>query len=251
MKSKLKILVFSFRRNLQLTAFFDSLRLHCKDEVEVSVYEKDCSKLNGSQFRKDMFSELRGYEYVMFCVDDTIFTHDFSLEYVVKQLEHLPDAIGFSLRLGLNTDYCYMKDKPQFIPSIRSNKGECFAYKWTAAEWDFAYPLEVSSSVYRVEDIYPILENEKFDNPTRLEVVLHRNRHRPRKDLLMCFDQSVAFSAPFNRVQKMFPGNRSQKYTAEFFEELYQGGSRIDVESYSGFVTNAAHQEVDLNLRGE
>lgn len=245
----MKILVFSFKRNLQCAAFLESLELHCEDEVGLSIYTKDCSKLRAGEFRRDVRSQIRGCEYVMFCVDDTIFTHDFSLKFVTDQLGCFRDAVGFSLRLGLNTDYCYMKDKKQSIPDPMVNEGICSVYKWTKAELDFAYPLEISSSVYRVEDILPILRGGKFGNPTELEILLHRNRHKPKKPFLLCFNQSVAFSAPFNRVQTMFAGNRSQKFTAEFFEDLYKGGSRIDVERYSGLVTNAAHQEVVLYLK--
>jgi len=240
--SVLKMLVFSFERPLQLAATLESFKLHCKSKPDITVYTKDCSKLKPNEFKQDVLSELKGYEFILFCVDDTIFINPFDFECLwILGIDR--EAIGFSLRLGLNTSRCYMKDCVQKVP-------ETTRYKWTRAEQDFGYPLEISSSVYRTADIKRVIENCEFGTPNTLEMMMHRNRLRLKKDFLWCYPRSVAVSVPFNKVQRDFPNNRSMKYTPHYFKVLYEQGKRIDVGEYAGTVTNAVHQELPLMLKG-
>jgi hypothetical protein len=229
----------------------ESFRLHCIDNPDIAIYTADCSKLEPGQFKEDVLAELNGYEFVLFCVDDTIFLRQFDLKRPISLLKKHPDAIGFSLRLGLNTTYCYMKDCDQKVPKFEVVDGHCIKYNWRKAQWDFGYPLEISSSIYRTDDVMGILEDCNFDNPNMLEVMLSRGRFGCRKDYLMCYPESVAVSVPFNKVQKVFPRNRSMKYTPHYFQTLYKQGMRINVEEYAGITTNSAHQELPLKLKGE
>ena len=62
------------------------------------------------------FLNFSANQYVLFLVDDNIFVRDFYLNHVVRVLSEHPDTLGFSLRLGTNTRYCYTLDRPQEIP---------------------------------------------------------------------------------------------------------------------------------------
>ena len=245
------MLVFSHERPLQLAAFLESFRIHCGSNPDIAIYTANCKELDTGQFKQDVLGQLGGYDYVLFCVDDTVFVHPFNLERPISLLKSNNDAIGFSLRLGLNTHYCYMKDCEQAIPKFEVVGGAWIKYNWTKAEQDFGYPLEISSSLYRTEDIIPILENCCFDSPNTLEMMLYRSRFRPQKESLLCYSRSVAVSVPFNKVQTDFPNNRSMKYTPHYFKVLHDQGKRIDVKKYTGIVPNAVHQELQLILKGE
>lgn len=191
--------------------------------------------------------------YILFLVDDTIFTHPFRIEKVLESLAEHPQALGFSLRLGRNTTYCYSKDAPQTIPPNKLNDQGIFLYDWPSAEFDFKYPLEVSSSIYRLRDILPILFSNKFSNPNILEnrMASSSSHYAKRLPEMLCFQQSVAFSCPINKVQKYYP-NRSganPSLTADQLKQAFDDGWRVDIETYRNFSSNGCHQEVDLILK--
>ena len=87
--------------------------------------------------------------------------------------------------------YILHKLRP-ILPKVTS---DILKYDWTSAERDFGYPLEVSSSLYRVKDIYPILVQIHFRNPNTLEDQLAANKHiyvKTRPNLL-CGKLSLTF----------------------------------------------------------
>ena len=99
------------------------------------------------------------------------------------------------MRLGANTVYCYALHSSQTPPNFTKVTSDILKYDWTSAEQDFGYPLEVSSSLYRVKDIYPILVQIHFRNPNTLEDQLATNKHiyvKTRPNLL-CGKLSLTF----------------------------------------------------------
>lgn len=189
---------------------------------------------------------------VLFMVDDNIFVHEFSLLRAHKSLIQQQDAVGFSLRLGRNTTYCYMLDKPQRVPTFASLDGQVMKFNWVSdGDGDFAYPLEVSSSVYRIGELVPLLSSIPFSNPNLLEgnMATRAQTLRTRWPFLLCFRQSVTFCNPINMVQRVSPSNRARKgsvYSIERLARLFEEGHRISVDSYKGFVASSCHQERDL-----
>lgn len=243
------MLIFSLDRNLQLSAVLESFYLHCSDVPQLSVYTKNCGALKKNEFKNDVIWILSDWDYVLLCVDDTIFTNPFSLEEIIEYLDKYKNVIGFSLRLGLNTTYCYMTGRKHNMPEFTELNKNVLEFDWRKKRPDFGYPLEISSSVYRTTDILPIIETSEFDNPNKLEVILNENKNTLNKSKLLCYKKSVAFSAPFNKVQNVFPENKTMGYTTEQFEDFFKAGKRIDVKSYAGIETISAHQNISLNLK--
>ena len=71
------------------------------------------------------------------------------------------------------------------------------------------------------------------------------------KPELLCYKQSVAFAAPNNRVQSVALANRHgnyKSYSSYSLLELYMDGWRIDYKKFHGFISNAAHQEVEFEF---
>jgi hypothetical protein len=193
---------------------------------------------------------------VLFLVDDNIFVRDFSLSTVTGYLDSHPDAIGFSLRLGTNTSKCYAHDRPQHVPSFTRLPADVMKFDWTRADLDFAYPFEVSSSVYRIADVLPVITAIRFHNPNTLEGYFAgwAGRFASHAPYLLAFERSVTFCNPANKVQIGYEQNRAggaEEYSPDRLGELFLAGHRIDIERYDGHIPAGCHEEVDLFMAGQ
>ena len=275
-QSRITGLIFSKDRALQVQAAIESFFLYCQDRsrIRLRVLYKASNQLHRGQygrlkekfrevmfveeedFKKQVLAVVAGCEYVLFLVDDSLFAGDFSLIDAVLSLQNNADALGFSLRLGRNTTYCYARNAEQQAPAFQGADGGILKYDWTLArrgglgEHDFGYPLEVSSSIYRTADILRLLQQAEFTNPNTLEAAMAANSHlyRQVRSSLLCFEQSVAFCTPVNMVQTVWNNRvgRNDNYSVERLAQVFEQGGRIDVERYSGFVPKSCHQEVEL-----
>ena len=266
-------LIFSKDRAMQLQATIESFLLHCQDmgTIDLVVLYKTSNGLHAQQyeelkrrfsninfveesnFRTQVLTILGKFNYVLFLVDDNLFVKDFHLIDITSSLQENTDAAGFSLRLGKNTNYCYTKDSTQTLPLFQQSRTGILTYNWTQAEFDFGYPLELSSSIYRTRDILILLDELEFNNPNILEGQMAANARffAGQKSTLLCCENSLTFCNPINKVQSVW-NNRccsDNKYSADALAELFHKGVRIDVESYSNFIPNACHQEVQLYFK--
>ena len=190
-------------------------------------------------------------DHLLFLVDDALFIRSFCLQEATDALDNHPDAIGFSLRVGSNTTTCYSMKCKQPLPEFAS-AFPGLRFQWPGQVGDFGYPLEVSSSVYRCSDLIPLLRSLPYNNPNRLEQALSATSRlfARRLPALLCFEQSVAFCAPVNKVQSII-NNRSgvkEGYSSEALNALFLDGYRINVSALSEFIPSAAHVEIELPL---
>lgn len=268
----IQALIFSKDRPLQLDGTLRSFKRHCRDANGVTVrvlYTTSTSRnralyrqlmrehpeihfVEEFDFRHDTNFLLTLHEFVLFLVDDCLFVGDFSLADCAAALRSHPDAIGVSLRLGRNTTHCYAMDKPQRLPPLKPASESLLAFRWPDADYDFGYPLEVSSSIYRAADVRELLAQTPFRNPNTLEAELanRSGQFRDSHPVLLCPGQSLAFCAPVNLVQQVC-GNRAgsqPEMSANALAEKFADGWRIDVARFDGFVPTGCHQEVELPL---
>ncbi len=265
-------LIFSKDRAMQLDCTLRSLFLHCTDADQIALrvlyttssqlhegqYEKlkreypQVEFIREASFKNDLLSALSPFKYVLFLVDDNVFVRDFLITQAVEQFSQLPDALGFSLRLGENTTYCYMLNQPQALPKFSTAGNSVLSYDWSTAPLDFGYPLEVSSSLYRIGDLLQLLNQIDFKNPNTLELLLESNKtlYTSTRSRLLCFDRSVAFCNPLNMVQTMWVNRAGNKnvYTPDKLSQMFEEGLRIDVIALSGFTPNACHQEIEFSF---
>ncbi len=242
------ILIFSKNRALQLDAAMRSFLVHCRDadKAYIRVFYKTTGSLHKNQyallqneyaqfrnvsfireqdFHSDIIALMAPFDHVVFLVDDNIFVRDFRLSEIIESIDKHSDAVGLSLRLGTNTTYCYPLDKEQKLPKFQSIGKNMLKYEWSTAEYDFGYPLEVSSSVYRTEDIIPYIAGLPFKNPNTLESLMAGDVSifQQSKPFLLCFEQSVTFCAPLNKVQAIYGSNRvvdNAKYSVDSLAKL-------------------------------
>ena len=82
-----------------------------------------------------------------------------------------------------------------------------------------------------------------------------REQYRSSHPLLLCFERSVTFCVPVNRVEPRYQNKAgvTYSYTTQFLAEQFTAGNRLDVPAYSGFTPKSCHQEVELvfKSRGE
>jgi glycosyltransferase involved in cell wall biosynthesis/tetratricopeptide (TPR) repeat protein len=204
-----------------------------------------------NDFRSDVMALLAPYENVLFLVDDNIFIEDFCLRDAIEALDEDQSALGFSLRVGRNTNYCYPLDAPQRLPAFTPVGKGTLRFDWRTADHDFGYPLEVSSSLYRTDDLFPLLAELPFRNPNTLEegMAAKKALFAQEKPHLLCLECSATFCAPVNKVQSVVAENRSGSdinQSPESLAVIFERGSRIRIEAFCGFRPNACHQEVKL-----
>jgi hypothetical protein len=272
-------MIFSKDRALQLQAVLDSFFLNCEEAriADIVVLYKVTNRHHLQQYRtlKGMFKEVTFIEetdlveqligvaakneYILLLVDDTMFTGPFSLSEILTTLRGNNNALGFSLRLGLNTTYCYNHKSNQRIPVFQQINDKIIKYRWIEEQFDFAYPLEVSSSVYRVKDIVPIwLRTIGVTVPymvNRVEDIMNKSRGEFTETLpyLLCYKQSVAFSNPMNEVSSLpenwvIPVWGDKRFSVDSLMKAFDLGYRLDVKELVGFVSNSCHQEVELKF---
>lgn len=268
-----KNIIFSKDRPMQLDATIVSMKkkasdfnvhkttvLYCVSNEEYAKgYEllikenPDVKFVYEDSFKENLLQEIMDTEYVAFFVDDNIFLKDFSFSVCVDALKINKQAIGVSLRLGKNTDYCYALNQKQKVPDMDELNDSLFIYRWVGEEHDFSYPLELSSSIYRTEQILPLFEKANYRNPNELEhqMACASSIYSKLLPKIICFDISRTFCAPINIVQDIYDnraGNR-RYYSVESLLKLYLNGKRIDTDKYIDFIPVACHQEVDLEFK--
>jgi len=263
------VVIFSKNRALQLDLCLTGLYKSCTDEElpEIKIiytcdelHEKSYKILEfehpypefirENDFKADLLLALKHKRYVLFLTDDTIFCGNFSFDRVIRHLDDSYKVLGVSLRLGKNTHRCYPLDMNQPIPIMQYLEENFMYFNWTKAELDFNYALEVSSSIYRVRDILPIISSYPFKNPNSLEALLYACLgYFTDKLFLICFDRSIAFANPLNRVQEVALSNRYSQldnHDAESLLNAYMEGYRADYSKYFGMISNGCHMEVDI-----
>jgi glycosyltransferase involved in cell wall biosynthesis len=265
-------ILFSKDRALQLDATLHSFFLHCTDpgNVDLQVLYTTSSGIHEQQYRRlaQDYPEVRfvrerdfraqtmkiiqSADAVLFLVDDNIFVRRFGVATALAALQQHPKAIGFSLRLGTNTTFCYSWQAEQKLPRFETVEGELLKYRWPGTKHDFGYPLEVSSSLYRTCDILPLLRQINFRNPNTLETELAQRASQLAADFpeLLCYPMSATFCNPLNRVQKVYRNRagRSFGYSIRALTRRFERGYRIDVASLTHYIPNGCHQEVAVRF---
>ena len=206
-------------------------------------------------FKQDVMKLVPDSGPLLWIVDDTIFFRPFNLGVMAEHLKYRTSVLGFSLRLGANTDYCYPISRRQVPPTMNEDNAAnpVCEFEWYGADGDFGYNFDVSSSMYRAEDVKSAIDSGGFSGPNSLEseLCVVANRIATTKPKTLCYKTSVACAVPLNVTQSVVPnrsGSRSDRSVAAL-AAMFDEGWRVNVDALKGFVTNAAHEEIDLTFR--
>lgn len=182
------------------------------------------------------------FTYMTFLMDDNIFINEWN------GFKELPDDFAcLSLRLNPRMEYCYSLSRRQHPPkyvTIFQNNKRVNAWYWHAADADYGYPMSLDGHIFRTTDILPLLKKLEYNNPNQLEGQLAR--HPINRPKMMCFDKSVIINNPINRVQTV-NNNRHGDISAEWLNEQFLQGKRIDLKPFLGYEPNACHVELPIS----
>jgi hypothetical protein len=189
----------------------------------------------------------------LFAVDDTLFLRPFRFSECTARLLAHDRCLVFSLRLGDGITRFYMGDRDQEVPVMDPVDGsaDLREFRWSDADGDFAYPLEVSSSILKVGEIFSRLLRKDWKSPNTLELALANmaGRYRETHPLVLTFRQPRAVAVPLNMVQKDFTANRhggQDRYHPDELCRLFLQGVRADLSGLDRVAPNSVHAELDL-----
>lgn len=230
--------------------FADDLRASLQvPEVSTGFVSNACWP--GTQDMQSVARTTERFERVLFVVDDCIFVRRFQFAACRRLLDERHDVLGCSLRLGSNCTVNYMAGSSQDVPALTDATDGLVTFDWTAADGDFGYPLEVSSSIYRVADILPALDAAPR-NPNLLEWQLMQlcEGFRGTRPRLACHTASVAFCNPINLVQTVSDNKAGTQadHDVEALSRRFARGERICHTAFHAFVPTGCHQEVPLQF---
>jgi hypothetical protein len=196
---------------------------------------------------------LRPAPAVLYVVDDTVFLRSFGFTECASRLLAKDDGLAFSLRLGEGLTRFYMGNSPQEVPelTLMDKDSQVYQFRWTEAEGDFAYPLEISSSILKSNLILSRLLRKRWHSPNTLELALANmaGRYKQKHPLVLTFREPRAVSVPLNIVQQDFTENRvggKERYQPDRLCDLFLKGVRADLSGLNQMPHTSVHMEIDL-----
>jgi hypothetical protein len=261
-------IIFSKDRPMQLFATLESMKKNVSGIHESFVIIKYSSHKFKSCYQKvkkifpnvNFYTELNFkqdvlnivnnpfYTHILFSVDDTVFQHKVHLPTIFKEMDQEVKSIGFSLRLGYNTNYCYMLNRKQKLKTDIKSNNNIIKWKWPHEQFDYSYPLELSSSVYRASFIRQLVNKLDFKNPNTLEMLMDRKKgsFATSHPYLLSFERSACFSNPVNLTQNIFNNRNANKHSINQLLFKFEQGLKIDLTSQYITSVNSCHFEIPL-----
>jgi hypothetical protein len=183
-------------------------------------------------------------DFLVFHTDDDVFFRSASVAPVLPQ-----DAAAFSLRLGLNTTYCYPFARAQEVPETAASDAY-IAWDWTRGTGDFSYPLSLDGHIFRTSMLTKLLSRARFMNPNTLEAALMRRRHLA-PSLMVAYRESVLVSLPLNIVSTTQRNRAAEdpSLSPEALNERFLAGERLDLDAMDFSTIGAAHQVIEPVFR--
>lgn len=255
---KLKVIVFSYNRPAQLDLLLRSMKrftdfkdiwvsyMHDPEYQEgyrrVILDNIDVHFVYRYDNLKDYVMRWLDKPYVMFCPDDDVFIGKVSLkDQQFKQFANNPDILCLSLRLGWNCNYCFDQDTPVEVPKMIDGMWE-----WQKYPLDWGYPMSCSCTIFRTNEIKPILERLEFDIPSHIEAQMHKTPLP--QPLMLCYPKQKVLEMPFNSVQNEFLNNRTGDISIEWLNNEFMKGKIIDLDYIVKQKFNSPQQLADIKM---
>lgn len=190
--------------------------------------------------------EVRSNPFTMFLVDDIVFTHEFSnADEEFDFLLENKDLLGLSLRLDPQKTYCYAIDQEMKVPESLHTDFLC--YPWHGKDGDFGYPMSVDGTVFRTNEILPLVQNLHYWNPNAFEAAL--SQHPIQRPHMLAYKQAKLVNIPVNRTQDTFNNRHANLEEAQLslLNKEYLDGKKIDYEPFDKLQTPSVHFETDYS----
>lgn len=256
MEAGLRCVVFSRDRAMQLDAFLHSVNLHAPDLFDelVVLYRPTSGRyvaayaelrrtwshvrwLAETSFKSDLLGVLGQERLLVFHTDDDVFFRD------VDRFELHDDEVCFTLRLGLNTTYCYPLDIVEKLRGLSSGGGR-IVWPWECqGPGSYGYPLALNGHVLRQDEARGWLERADYTTPNELEASLQQFLPETRP-LMASFVHSRVVSIPANIVNETYTNRHGGLYGVAELNDRFLSGERIDVRAMTFDGVNACHAEI-------
>jgi hypothetical protein len=267
---KVNIIVFSKDRACQLDLHLRSLAATFKEfqENEVSVvYDfSDLAFLEGYQklmetvppnvkfYTDTQFGSLKDTlmtlmrpenRYTMYLCDDNIFTSEWSLQdKEIKIMETDSQVMSTSLRLWKGIDFCYAANQSSPPPPFVKD----FCWDWRTTSGDWGYPMSCDGNVYRTEFMRQKTQAINFVYPNHFEAGMASTADHSIP-LTSCYlEGPKVYNIPANVVQHIYPNRHGNLKTANFLNEMWMRGKRLNLSKYLGQKFRTVHIELELEF---
>lgn len=267
------LIIFSFKRPLQLYALLESLEEYVDGLSNIFViyraddqrYEEAYNKVKADfgsvhfirqsvdhpeqDFKHIVVSLLENSpsDYIMFATDDDLVKDYISIQQCTRCLQKT-HAYGFYLRLGMNIDYFYMLNRPEALPYLIDIDDGIKAWQFECATDEWAYAHTVDMTIYAKEEIKKALYTMNYSNPNTLEDRWAGCVNHLKKRVGLCFDQSKIVNLPLNRVQNVFCNDRHMDMDPEELFELFNKGFKMDRRPFYQWNNRSVHAECQLKF---
>ena len=251
--SQLRLLLESIKKNADGIFNINVLYKHTTDEFKKG-YDKlreenilpNITWIEETSFKEQVVKFLDSdYEFSLFFTDDDIIYNPIKNKEEISKAFEDDDLLTFSLRLGLNTKFCYMLNCDNVLIPLEQ-KEKAIIWDWTKHFSDSAYPLSVDGHIFKTEDIKNFSKNINYNNPNSYEGALQIFDNFP-KYKMAAFLNSCLVNTPINMVQNVFENNRQgDKYgiKPEELNTKYLNDEIIDFEKLDFSNIIGCHQEI-------
>lgn len=263
-QNEINTIIYSKNRPLQLYCLLESITektdlnkqyisvLYKYDKEYLESIEEIKIKFNSINFieEKDFKTQTLDVlkinsKFVMFLMDDDLFTETVNFSKVTNFMSDYGISC-FSTRLGKNLNYCYPVSKSQSIPN-GYNVEEYFIWNFHEGEFDFNYVLSLDGHIFDKDSFMRILNqciHWKSPNTLEAEIQQFSSTLNP---ICACFDKSVLFNMPINRVQNDYQ-NKHGNLTEKYLLNVWNNKNKINLNKIYGFINTSAHQEIELEF---
>lgn len=267
---KIKGIVFSKDRAQQLFLLLKSIDWNAQGIFDLNViytysndefkkgYDKliDLCSQNGwevnfikeSVFKQDVMAQFNQmYQFTCFFTDDDVLYGKIDLETVVNSMKN-DSVFCFSLRLGINTTFCYTMSQNNKLV-ISEETENTILFDWQKSYMDFGYPLSVDGHVFRTKEIAKLSKAISFNSPNTFEGNLQIYETFPRH-MMESYKKSKLVGIPVNIVNSSHPNLNGQKFkfTTKDLNDKFLSDTFIDLNKIDFSNIIGAHQEVEYKF---
>ena len=263
-------IIFSYDRALQLRLLLDSIKKYAKEVFKLKIiyrtskeeFKKGYDKLieenlidnitwiKESDFKQDVINAFdKEYKYTCFFTDDDVLYFPVEENEVLKFLEEDQEVFCFSLRLGLNTTFCYTMNTDNKLHGVEEIGNDFIKWNWSKSYMDYGYPLSVDGHIFRTKEIMKMIKKTPFHNPNTLEEHLQMFDNFP-KEYMVAYSHSVLVNSPTNIVNETHPNRKGEVYgvSKKVLNDKYLKGEVIDYSLIDFSDIKACHQELEFKF---
>jgi len=258
------LVIFSYDRPLQLYALLESINVYVKGLETINIiyrtsdhhfaeaYKKVQANFPNAIFTKQGENPKKDFkqltldavfksptDYILFAVDDNIFTDYVDIEECIQMLEQT-NTYAFFLRLGIHL-------QPPIPPVIELNKTFC-TWRFDQGSHNWRYPHTVDCTIYRKTDITKDLHTLNYNTPNTFESSWSGKAYHIQTRLGLCYKHTKIINLALNQVQNdwAMPHIFINKFSSTKLLALFNEGFKIDIRPLHQIDNISTHIEANI-----